>query len=162
MPFAGITLMMAGLCTVLVGFRADDAGGLIVLILTGCTFWMISFVIAHINVLVLRKRMPDAPRSFRLPLGPTIPILGILGMLWMIYNIDPDPDFRMVIWRTVIIALVIYVAYGFIWIKFKMKRPLFQPMPVEEVTKIQDEYEALNKSIWEAKLAAKAEASKKE
>ena len=121
---------------------------------------MVAYVIAHINVLVMRKRMPKAPRSFKLPLGPTIPIIGMLGMLWMIITIDPDPEFRMMIWRVVVVALVVYAAYGIIWIKLKLKRPLFKPMPVDEVMKIQEEYEAKNAAEYDAMMAAKAGASK--
>ena len=156
MPFAGIILMMSGLILVLCIFQAADAEGLIILILTGCTFWMISFVISHINVLVLRKRMPDAPRSFRLPFGPVIPVVGIIGMVWMIVNIDPDPDFRMTVWRTVIIAMIIYVAYSVLWIKLKMKRPLFHTLPVEEIMGIQKEYEDINEANVQARMAEKA------
>ncbi|MCL1896701.1 MAG: APC family permease [Clostridiales bacterium] len=155
MPFAGIILMMSGLILVLCIFQAADAEGLIILILTGCTFWMISFVISHVNVLVLRKKMPDAPRSFKLPFGPVIPVVGIIGMIWMIANIDPDPDFRMIIWRTVIIAMVLYVAYAILWIKLKQKRPLFHTLPVEEIMEIQKEFEDKNEAEWKAKLAAK-------
>ena len=155
MPYAGIIIMMCGLIAVLSIFQAADAEGLIVLILTGCTFWMVAYVIAHLNVLVMRKRMPDAPRSFKLPLGPTIPLVGMLGMLWMIYNIDPDPEFRMVILRTVGIALIIYAAYGVIWIKLKLKRPLFKPMPVEEVMRIQEKYEKINEIIMKERMAVK-------
>lgn len=35
------------------------------LILVGSVFWMISYILAHINVLILRKRLPKAPRSFK-------------------------------------------------------------------------------------------------
>jgi amino acid transporter len=155
-PYAGILLMSGGLITVLAVAKAADAEGLIVLILTGCTFWMVAYVIGHINNMVMRHRMPDAPRSFKLPLGPVLPVVGIVGMIWMILTIDPDPDFRMTIWRTVLIALVLLAIYGIIWIKLKVKRPFFKPMPVEEILAMEEASEAEQRAEWEAKAAKKA------
>ena len=155
-PYPGILLMSAGLIVVLAVAKADDALGLILLILTGCTFWMAAYIIAHINNLVLRYRLPDAPRSFKLPLGPVLPIIGSVGMVWMIVTIDPDPEFRMMIWRTVIIVFVLLVIYGILWLKLKVKRPLFKPMPVEEILALEAAADAEQEAEWAAKLAAKA------
>jgi len=155
MPYAGILLMSAGLIAVLSIYKAEDAEGLIVLILTGCTFWMVAYIIAHVNMLVMRARMPDAPRSFKMPLGPVLPVIGIIGMFWMILTIDPDPEFRMMIWRTVVICLIILAVYGIIWIRVKVKRPLFKPMPVEEILEVQAQAEADQRAHMEAILARK-------
>jgi len=142
MPFAGILLMCGGLITVLAVTQANDAAGLITLILTGCTFWMIAYIIAHVNNMVMRVRMPDADRSFKLPLGPVLPIIGIAGMIWMMLTIDPDPNFRATIYRTVIIALVLLLIYGILWLKLKVKRPMFKPMSVDEIMAVQDQADA--------------------
>ena len=155
-PYGGIILMSAGLCTVLAVTQASDAEGLIVLILTGCTFWMVAYVIAHVNNLVMRKRMPDAERSFKMPLGPVLPIIGIIGMVWMILTIDPDPEFRFIIWRTVVIALICLAIYGIIWVKVKLKRPLFKAMPVDEIMAIQNAAEAEHNARFNPELAAAA------
>ena len=160
MPYAGIILMSIGLCLVLAITQAEDALGLIVLILTGCTFWMVAYIIAHVNMLVMRWRMPDAPRSFKLPLGPVLPVVGVIGMLWMILTIDPDLEFRIMIWRTVVIALVLLTIYGILWIKLKVKRPMFKAMPVDEIMKIQEAAEAEQEAHWQARMAARAGVSK--
>jgi len=117
---------------------------------------MVAYIIAHVNMLVMRKRMPDAPRSFKMPLGPVLPIVGVVGMLWMILTIDPDPEFRMVIWRTVIIALVLLTIYGILWLKLKLKRPLFLAMPVEEILELQSKAEAEQAAHLQSILDAKA------
>jgi amino acid transporter len=44
------------------------------------------YVPTCIAVLVLRRKRPDEPRSFRLPLGPVIPILGSLGCVLFLYG----------------------------------------------------------------------------
>lgn len=155
-PYAGIILMSGGLCTVLAITKASDAAGLIVLILTGCTFWMFAYVIGHINVLVMRKRMPNAQTSFRLPLGPVLPVLGIAGMIWMILTVDPDPDFRFIIYRTVVIALILLSGYGIIWIKIRLNRPLFKPMPVDEMLAMEAAANLEQAAALDSKIASKA------
>jgi amino acid transporter len=155
-PFAGILLMSIGLCTVLAVTRAKDAEGLIVLIMTGCTFWMVAYIIAHVNMLVMRGRMPNAERPFKVPLGPVLPIIGIIGMFWMILNIDPDPEFRFIIWRTVVIALALLAVYGVIRVKFYVKRPPFKPMPVDEIMAMEAAADAEREAFLKARQAAKS------
>ena len=53
------------------------------LILVGSVFWMISYVLAHMDVLILRRRLPKAPRSFKVPFGPVLPIVGIAGIIYI-------------------------------------------------------------------------------
>ena len=55
---------------------------------------MVSYIFVHIDVLVLRHRLPKAPRSFKVPLGPVLPIVGIAGTVFMICNISTDPTER--------------------------------------------------------------------
>lgn len=37
-----------------------------------------------LSVLVFRKTMPDAPRAFKIPFGPLIPVIAILTSLWLL------------------------------------------------------------------------------
>ena len=67
------------------------------MILVAIVFWMVSYVIADINVLIFRRRLPKAPRTFKVPLGPVIPAIAIVGNLFMIWNIDGDPAARNLI-----------------------------------------------------------------
>ena len=94
---------------------------------------MISYVISHINVLVLRHRLPKAPRTFKVPGGIVLPILGVIGDLWMIYNIDSNPDTRMKIYKVCLIIFVVLAVYTVAWIKCVLKRPMFKAIPLEEV-----------------------------
>ena len=47
------------------------------LILAGSVFWMVSYILAHVDVIVFRKRLPRAPRNFKVPCGVLFPIIGI-------------------------------------------------------------------------------------
>ena len=39
---------------------------------------LFAFLLVNIAVLLLRRRQPDRPRSFRVPLSPVTPVLGVV------------------------------------------------------------------------------------
>jgi amino acid transporter len=63
-----------------------------------------------IAVMVLRRREPGLPRSFRVPLYPITPILSALGCLWIIKDLRPVTLLVFVGW--VAVAMIWYFAYG--------------------------------------------------
>lgn len=71
---------------------------------------LFAFILVCIGVLILRKSMPDAPRAFRTPLVPYIPILGIITCLFMMVFLPLDTWMRLVLWM--IIGLDVYLYYG--------------------------------------------------
>lgn len=121
------------------------------LILVGSVFWMISYILAHIDVLILRKRLPKAPRSFKVPFGPVLPMIGIVGTVYMILNISTDPAERNAIWLLTAVTFLILGIYAFFWIKFKMKMPVFKSVPVEKVMAMENDlYYTIRKrrGVW--------------
>ena len=105
----------------------------------GSVFWMISYVLAHVDVLILRKRMPKVPRSFKVPFGPVFPVIGIVGTCYMILNISSDPVERNMIWLVVLIAFLVLAVYSFWWIKTRMKMPVFKSVPIQKVMAMENE-----------------------
>jgi APA family basic amino acid/polyamine antiporter len=71
---------------------------------------LFAFVLVCIGVWVLRRRDPNAPRQFRTPLVPLVPILGIVVNAAMIFGLGWTNWMRLAIWLA--IGLVIYFAYG--------------------------------------------------
>ena len=121
------------------------------LILAGSVFWMVSYILAHLDVLILRNRMPKAPHSFKVPCGPLFPIIGILGTVYMILNISTDPAERNAIWMLTGGTFLVLAIYSFFWIKFKMKMPVFKSVPMEKVMAMENEmyYEVRKRrGIW--------------
>ncbi|MBP5443418.1 MAG: hypothetical protein J6Y60_09265, partial [Treponema sp.] len=114
-----------------IGLTSSDS--LVFLILTGCTFWIFCYVMVHIDVIILRKKMPKAPRTFKLPLGIVIPLFGVIGNLFMIWNIDPSWELKKVIYLIFVGVSVILAVYAFFWCKFVIKRPLFKGYAIKEV-----------------------------
>jgi APA family basic amino acid/polyamine antiporter len=58
----------------------------------------------------MRKKMPDAPRGFRTPMVPLIPILGIGTCLFMMVFLPFDTWIRLIAWM--IVGLDVYLFYG--------------------------------------------------
>ena len=108
-------------------------------ILVASVFWMVSYIFAHIDVLILRKRLPKAPRSFKVPLGPLFPCIGIIGTAYMILNISTDPAERNAILLITILVFLILGIYSVFWIKFKMKMPVFKSVPVPKVLAMEND-----------------------
>lgn len=137
-PYVGI-LFIGGLMVIINATGLSTTSQLSTLILIGCVFWMAAYAISCIDVLVFRKRMPGAPRTFRVPLGPVIPILGIAGNIFMMYNISDDPVTRVMIYRVVVMVFAVLAVYSVIWIKKVMKLPLLRPVPVPRVMAMENE-----------------------
>ena len=92
-PFVGVWFISI-LILVFAFISSDSSDAISFFILVGSVFWMVSYIFAHIDVLVLRHRLPKAPRSFKVPFGPVLPIVGIAGTVFMICNISTDPTER--------------------------------------------------------------------
>ena len=71
---------------------------------------LLAFVIVCVGIVVMRKTNPDAPRPYRTPLVPLVPILGALVCLTMMLFLGVETWYRLVIW--LVIGMAIYFGYG--------------------------------------------------
>ena len=71
---------------------------------------LFAFILVCAGVLVMRKTMPDAPRGFKVPLMPYIPILGIVTCLGIMVFLPADTWLRLVMWM--LLGIDIYSSYG--------------------------------------------------
>lgn len=151
-PYVGI-LLIGGIMIFINATGLSTTSQLSFLILTGCVFWMIAYIIIHINVLILRKRLPKAPRKFKVPFVPIPPIIGIVGTIWMIYNIDSNPATRRSIYLVCLVIFAILAVYTFFWVKLVVKKPLFRAYPVKDVMAMENElYVTSHKNPWKDNL----------
>ena len=131
-PYVGVWFV-----SVLILFFAflssDSSDTISFFILVASVFWMVSYIFAHIDVLILRKRLPKAPRSFKVPFGPVFPVIGILGTAYMVLNISTDPAERNAIWLITGVVFLILAVYSAFWIRYKMRMPVFKSVPVPKV-----------------------------
>lgn len=131
-PSAGI-LIYGTVIIFIEGSGLASTDGVSFLILTASVFWMVSYIISHVNVLVLRRRMPKAPRNFKIPFGPVLPLIGIAGTAYMIFHISSDPDQRMQIWMVTGGIFLFLAFYAAVWIRKRMKLPMFRAVSLEQV-----------------------------
>lgn len=131
-PFFGV-IFVSVFIFVFAALSDGSSEAISFLILVGSVFWMISYIFAHLDVLILRHRLPKAPRSFKVPCGPLFPCIGIAGTVYMILNISTDPTERMMIWLVTGITFLILGIYSFFWIRIKMKMPVFKSVPIRKV-----------------------------
>lgn len=71
---------------------------------------LLAFVMVCAGILVLRKVNPDAPRPFRTPWVPFVPVMGILTCFGMMAFLPLDTWIRLIVWMA--IGMVIYFTYG--------------------------------------------------
>lgn len=71
---------------------------------------LFAFILVCAGVLVMRKTMPDAPRGFKVPLMPYVPILGIVTCLGMMLFLPAETWLRLVMWM--LVGMDIYSSYG--------------------------------------------------
>ena len=71
---------------------------------------LFAFILVCAGIWVMRVKMPELPRSFKTPLVPLVPILGIITCLFMMVFLAPDTWIRLLIWM--LIGLDIYLVYG--------------------------------------------------
>jgi len=71
---------------------------------------LLAFVIVCIGIVILRKTEPDAPRGFKTPWVPVIPILGAIVCLAEMASLPRDTWIRLFAWMA--IGFVIYFTYG--------------------------------------------------
>jgi len=71
---------------------------------------LFAFILVCIGVLIMRNKMPDAPRAFRTPLVPFVPIAGVLVCLFMMVFLPLDTWIRLIVWM--MIGFDLYIFYG--------------------------------------------------
>lgn len=130
-PWVSIIFMGAIITIpILIGIAGIEA--VIILIMAACFSWLICYIIAHINVIVLRFRYPDMDRPFKTPFYPIPQVLGIAGFIYVMINIFPDPVMKAQIYTVALLFIVLSGIYAFLWTIFKMKRKPFKPISIKE------------------------------
>ena len=116
-------------------FAKSEADLIKVLLSAACISWLIAYVIAHINVIVLRSRYSGLARPYKAPFYPLPQVIGIVGMIFAIIYAAPTPELQVQIfsWAGVVIGVVMVVSI--LWIKFGIKKQLFKPEPIEDLLK---------------------------
>jgi len=71
---------------------------------------LFAFCLVCVGVWMLRVKRPDLKRSFRTPLVPFVPIMGIVVCLYLMYSLPIESWYRLAIWLA--LGLAVYFGYG--------------------------------------------------
>jgi APA family basic amino acid/polyamine antiporter len=71
---------------------------------------LFAFILVSAGVIVLRKKQPDRPRTFRVPFVPLFPIISIVCCLVLMMGLPLLTWLRFFAW--LLIGLVIYFSYS--------------------------------------------------
>ena len=71
---------------------------------------LFAFALVSAGVIILRRRQPERPRSFKVPLVPWLPALSMLCCLVLMLSLPLETWLRFVVWLCV--GLVIYFLFG--------------------------------------------------
>ncbi|ODC02282.1 amino acid transporter [Terasakiispira papahanaumokuakeensis] len=123
-PWVGIVFLAAG---VLIPFLLIKPDQIISLVIAAATSWLLAYIVAHIDVMVLRRSRPQHRRPYRTPFYPLPQIVGIAGMAYVAANASPSPDMTALIYTLLGVVLGIVSLIAIVWVKFKMKKGLFEP-----------------------------------
>ncbi len=128
----GLFFLTIGNC-ILIATGLTNSAGLTSMLLAASCFWLTSYILVNVTVLVLRKRFPDYPtRNKKLIFWGVPQIISIIGNIYMIINIA-EGDQRIFIYTLYGIILVAMVIYSVIWVKFVKKMPMFKGSTMEEI-----------------------------
>jgi APA family basic amino acid/polyamine antiporter len=71
---------------------------------------LFAFLFVAAGVIVMRRRMPQLERGFRVPLSPVLPALSVVATLWLMVNLRVLTWAWFVLWMG--FGLVVYLVYG--------------------------------------------------
>ena len=94
-----------------------------------CTAWLISYLMIQVDVIILRRKYPNLHRPFKSPMYPVPQIISIIMILYAIWGMGTEIMLKTLPFE------IVFVLYAVLWVKFKMKEPFFQTVPLEEMAK---------------------------
>jgi amino acid transporter len=119
-----ICFLLMFVCTIYICMQGGTADIMNMFINIVCVAWLGCYILAMVDVLVLRKKYPDFPRLFKVPAPKLTFTIGILGSLYAIYTISGYILFTLA-WLAVVVVFII------VWNKSKGR-------PINEVSKLED------------------------
>ena len=99
------TILIGTIIALVAGLTGIEVLGQLVSIGT-----LLAFVLVSIGIIILRRTMPDAPRPFRTPGVPWVPVAGALICLAQMVGLPLATWERLMIWLA--IGLVVYFTYS--------------------------------------------------
>jgi basic amino acid/polyamine antiporter, APA family len=99
------TIVVAVVTAILAGFIPLDY--LLDMVSIGT---LVAFIVVSLGVIILRRREPDLPRAFKVPLYPLTPILSVAACIWVLRGLHWTTWLWFGIWVSV--ALLFYLVWS--------------------------------------------------
>lgn len=132
-PWVGIIFQCGLAISVYLAFQ--NSQNVVILLMISCAaVWLLVYIMAHIDLIILRKKYPQFHRPYRSPLFPVFQIMGIVAMIYLIINNSPSPDMTRDVYLNAGLFVAITALYAVFWIKFKMKKEFFRSEPLENIS----------------------------
>lgn len=133
-PWFGILIIsiLSTIPILLFGKRPD---ALLMLVISAASCYLLAYIIAHLNLIVLRKKYPNQPRAFKSPLFPLPQIIGIGGMMYALINNSPSSSLRVKVYTNAALFIGFTSIYAFCWVKYKMKKKLLESESIVQAIK---------------------------
>jgi APA family basic amino acid/polyamine antiporter len=71
---------------------------------------LFAFILVNFGVIILRRTNPDMERSFRVPLSPIFPLIGVGLCIYLMTKLPGETWVRFVVW--LLVGFVIYFTYS--------------------------------------------------
>lgn len=124
-------LVIAAITGLPILILGQDPDSINLLLLAAALAWLLAYIIAHVDVLALRRRYPHIARPFRTPFYPLPQLFGIAGMIYAVVHVSPTPEMTGRIFASAGVVLGVVSLVAVVWIKGVMRKPLFVPEPLE-------------------------------
>jgi len=141
-PMYGIafTVFLISLTTIYISLNGGTSDLILTFINTACITWLVAYIIAMVDVLVLRKKYPDFPRLWKAPAAWITLPLGIIGALYAIYTLAYVLPYA-------IILMAIVAIYAIVWNK-SHGMPINEVVPLKTLAvEVRDRSEYL--AVWD-------------
>ena len=133
-PWFGI-LFLSVLITIPMLIFGKNPDALLTLLISAASCWLLTYIIAHIDLIVLRKKYPKHQRPFKSPMFPLVQVVGIAGMAYAFFNNAPTPELRLKVYINTFLFIGGTATFAFFWVKYKMKKGLFETEDIEQAIK---------------------------
>jgi amino acid transporter len=121
------TLFVAALPLAGLGWAGGDVNRIVPLLVAAASAWLVSYMLAHVSLLVLRWREPGAARLWRSPGVPLPQVVAIGGMGYVIANAAPAPELVQPVFLALAAVLGFVAVVGGLWVALVMRRAPFSP-----------------------------------
>jgi amino acid transporter len=130
-PWFGI-LFLSALITIPMLIFGKNPDALLILLISAASCWLLTYIIAHLDLMMLRKKYPEHRRPFKSPAFPLLQIVGIAGMVYAFFNNAPTPELRLKIYINTAMFIGLTAVFAFLWVKYKMKKGLFEAEAIQQ------------------------------